>query len=120
MAKIYLVGLEQAVAGRICRVLAADNHRVEQQSQGLLPQEILDAEMVFAGGGPACYLSLLRRIREVRPTLPFIVVTRTPETKDWIDALKAGATDYCSEPIETRQFHWLMESALSRHRVGAA
>jgi DNA-binding response OmpR family regulator len=46
--------------------------------------------------------------------LPFVVVTRVPETKEWLDALEAGATDYCSVPIEARQLHWLMESALPR------
>ena len=74
--------------------------------------------MVFAGGEPARYLSLLRRVREDRPALPFVVVTQIGETKEWLDALEAGATDYCSVPIGTRQIHWLMESALFR-RVSA-
>lgn len=36
---------------------------------------------------------------------------------------EAGATDYCSVPIETRQFLWLMESAMPRpwpHETEAA
>jgi hypothetical protein len=37
-----------------------------------------------------------------------------PKTREWLDALEAGATDYCSVPIETRQLHWLMESTLPR------
>jgi len=61
-------------------------------------RELLDADIVFAGGEPACYMSLLRHVREARPALPFVVVTRIPETKEWLDALEAGATDYCSEP----------------------
>jgi DNA-binding response OmpR family regulator len=52
--------------------------------------------------------------------LPFVVVTRIPETREWLDALEAGATDYCSAPIETRQLRWLMESALPRPRFAAA
>jgi DNA-binding NtrC family response regulator len=58
-------------------------------------------------------MSLLRLIREERPSLPFVVVTRIAETEEWLNALEAGATDYCSAPIDTRQLHWLMESALS-------
>jgi DNA-binding NtrC family response regulator len=114
MAKIVLIGLEQAAAGQICRALASDNHKIEQQPQDLLIQEFQDVDMVFAGGEPACYMSLLRRVREARPALPFVVVARIEETKEWLDALEAGATDYCSVPIETRQIRWLMESALLR------
>jgi DNA-binding NtrC family response regulator len=65
-------------------------------------------------------MSLLKRVREARPSLPFVVVTRIPETREWLDALEAGATDYCSAPIETRQLRWLMESALPRPRFAAA
>jgi DNA-binding response OmpR family regulator len=54
-------------------------------------------------------------VRAERPTLPFVVVTRIPETGEWLDALEAGATDYCSAPFESRQINWLMEAALPRH-----
>ena len=73
------------------------------------------ADIVFAGGEPSQYLSLLRQVRSDLPALPFVVVTRLPETTAWLDALEAGATDYCSPPFESRQIHWLMESTLPRH-----
>jgi DNA-binding NtrC family response regulator len=118
MAKIVLIGLEQTAAGQICRALAVERHQIHQQSPDLPIPALRDADMVFAGGEPARYLSLLRRVREVQPTLPFIVVTRIAETKEWLDAIEAGATDYCSVPIETRQIHLLMESALSGRLSG--
>jgi len=49
-----------------------------------------------------------------------VVVTRVPETREWLDALEAGATDYCSSPFETRQINWLMESALPKQRPAPA
>jgi DNA-binding NtrC family response regulator len=119
MAKIVLIGIEEAAAGQICRALAVEQHQVEQHQQDLSIRDLRDADMVFAGGEPACYLSLLKRVREVQPTLPFVVVTRVAETKAWLDALEAGATDYCSVPIETRQIHWLMESAMPRRAASA-
>lgn len=118
VAKIVLIGLEQTAAEQICRALAVDSHQL-QQPQAALMQELLDADIVFACGEPARYMSLLRHVREARPTLPFVVVARIPETKEWLDALEAGATDYCSEPIKTRQLRWLMESALPRPRFAA-
>ena len=82
--------------------------------------ELKDVDIVFAGGEPAQYLSLLRRVRLERPGLPFVVVTRIPETTEWLNALEAGATDYCSSPFESRQLHWLMESALPKYKTTVA
>jgi len=121
MASVFLIGLDQAIASQISRALAVERHRIEQKPQSVGARELMDVDIVFAGGDPAQYLSLLRRVREERPALPFVVVTRVPETSAWLDALEAGATDYCSSPFESRQIHWLMENALPRsHRVVAA
>jgi DNA-binding NtrC family response regulator len=60
-------------------------------------------------------------VRRERPALPFVVVSRVPNTKEWLDALEAGATDYCAGPFGIRQIRWLMESALPwRGHNGAA
>ena len=119
MAKIVLIGLEQAVAEQICRAIAVHNHLIEQQTHSVLTRELLAADIVFAGGEPTCYISLLKRVREARPSVPFVVITRTPDTREWLDALEAGATDYCSVPIDTRQLHWMLESVLPRSRFAA-
>lgn len=114
MASVYLIGLEQAIASQISRALAVERHRIEQKPQNIGIRDMMDVDIVFAGGEPVQYLSLLRRVREERPALPFVVVTRLPETSAWLDALEAGATDYCALPVESRQLHWLMENALPR------
>jgi len=120
MANVFLIGIEPATAAQISRALAVERHRIEQKPQNIGVRELMDVDIVFAGGDPSQYLSLLRRVREERPALPFVVVTRIPETNQWLDALEAGATDYCSSPFENRQIHWLMESALPKHRSVAA
>jgi len=121
MTKVYLVGVEQEIAGQIFRALDARSHRIRQHSRDVVMRKLQDADIVFAGGESAWYLTLLKRVREARPALPFVVITRIAETKEWLDALEAGATDYCSVPIETRQLRWLMESAiLATHLEGRA
>ena len=121
MANVILVGLEQAIAIQISRALEAERHRIEQKARDIEARALMAGDIVFAGGKPSEYLPLLRRVRRERPNLPFVVVSRIPETKEWLDALEAGATDYCSAPFETRQIRWLMESALpGRGHIGAA
>ncbi|HVW85126.1 MAG TPA: hypothetical protein VHB50_10620 [Bryobacteraceae bacterium] len=120
MAKVVLIGLEQSAANQIGRALAVGRHQIEHKPKNTRADDLLDADIVFAGGDGKQYLPLLKSVRQSRPALPFVVVTRIPETADWLDALEAGATDYCSAPFETRQINWLMESALPRPRTVAA
>jgi two-component system response regulator FlrC len=112
MASVLLVGLEKTIAAQISGALAVERHRIQEKPASAGVLDMVDADIVFAGGEPAQYLSLLRRVRKERPGLPFVVVTRIPETSAWLDALEAGATDYCASPFESRQIHWLMEAAL--------
>ncbi len=60
MAKVILVGLEQLAAAHISRALAVEHHEIEQKPRGAVVPDLLDADIVFAGGEPAYYLSLLR------------------------------------------------------------
>jgi len=112
MANVLLLGLENGAARQIQRALQDENHRVVNKSVEASDTEILAADIVFASGDGKRYVALLKHVRERNPALPFVVVTRLPETSDWIDALEAGATDYCSAPFEPHQLRWLMDSAL--------
>jgi DNA-binding response OmpR family regulator len=113
-ARIFLIGLEPAVAAQIGNVLSRQRHRVEHRSEDIEASDLMAADIIFAGGEASHYLAVLRRVRNVRPSVPFFVTTRLPSTTDWLDALEAGATDYCSAPFEARQVNWLIESALAR------
>ena len=119
MAKVILIGLEQSAASQIGRALAVE-HEISNKPRNTPLTEVLDADIVFANGDGKQYMRLLKSLRAERPSLPFVVVTRLPETSDWLDALEAGATDYCSAPFEPRQMHWLMESALPKRCAVAA
>jgi DNA-binding NtrC family response regulator len=120
MARIAFVGLDQIASGQIGAALEAGAHQVQRKSESTLLHELTDTDMIFAGGEPQEYMSLLKQVRQRRPAVPFVVVTRIPETREWLDALEAGATDYCSAPFEKQQIHWLMESALLAHSTAAA
>src|SRR5438270_1853921 len=119
MAKVVLIGLEKATATQIERALAPE-HQVEEKPKNTPIGDIINADIVFARGEEKQYVHLLNSIRKERPAMPFVVVTRIPETTDWLDALEAGATDYCSAPFEHQQLSWLLESALPHCRTFAA
>jgi hypothetical protein len=59
-------------------------------------------------------------VRDKRPELPVVVVSRIPEVRGWLDALEAGASDYCGAPFETIQVQWVLESSLRAMGGGRA
>jgi response regulator RpfG family c-di-GMP phosphodiesterase len=119
MAKVFLTCMEESVVKDLTRVLTIGKHRIERKHPNSRIEDFLEADIVFAGGDATQYLPLLRGVKQKRPTLPFIVVTRIPDTSKWLTALEAGADDYCSAPFETRQINWLMESTLPHVAVAS-
>jgi DNA-binding response OmpR family regulator len=80
--------------------------------------ERLDANVVFCEAKPSQYRPLLAALRQKGLRLPVVVVSRLPEVSEWLDALDAGAADYCGAPFEHRQIRWLLESgSLAAARV---
>jgi DNA-binding NtrC family response regulator len=112
MANVVLAGLEGASGKELRAALMPEGHQVEHRSVDAPLNDFLRADVVFSSGESHRYVALLRRVRQARPGLAFIVVTRAPETSAWLDALEAGATDYCSAPFEPGQITRLMALAL--------
>lgn len=81
MARVALVSVEQPAAGQICHALAVTGHQIVRYP---------DQDNVIAFGcgyrvceRPAGCLSASVRARAgMRPTMPFIVVARIPETSE--------------------------------------
>ena len=116
MARVFLTGIDGSVAQALERALEIERHQIEHKPCGAPVKAFLDADIVFAGGGAKQYLPLLREVRQARPGLPFVVVTKLPETSEWLTALEAGATDYFAAPLQPRQINWFMESVMPLSR----
>ena len=56
------------------------------------------------------WLELLRGIRALYPHTVLVVVTRIPNSSKWLEALEAGASDYCALPLQRQQVQWLIRS----------
>ena len=107
-----LCHLEPSLEQELKTALAHPSIHMETVSQASgVPESSGHAGIVF------CPFSrdlnaLLDATRDSR--IPVIVVTRTPETREWLDAMEAGAFDYCSAPFEPRQLQWILNSARPR------
>ena len=73
---------------------------------------LLDVNMPGIGGMETC-----RRIRQIYPLLPILVLTVRDEEKDKVEALDAGADDYITKPFQFLELTARMRSAIRRFRA---
>ena len=83
-----------------------------------------DTAAVFVCGDRTGWLEKICRIREAHRRMFVVIATREPDHEKWLDALEAGANDYCCAPLDTRQFEWLLRrdtgTSVGRTTAGAA
>lgn len=80
----------------------------------------LPADLVLCGADPGKYRPLLLALKNSGLNIPVLVVSRMPEVSEWLDALDAGAADYCGAPFEQQPIQWLIGSVLRSTRQAAA
>ena len=112
MVRILLLQVDRNLADQLGFVLAKDRHEIIEADQ--LAAAPAHTDVIFAGGDGGTYKKHLLDALRQRPHVPFVVVTRLPETEQWLNALEEGATDYCAAPFEPRQMRWLIDSVLRR------
>jgi DNA-binding NtrC family response regulator len=79
----------------------------------VISSERTDADLVFCGT-PA-----VESEHRSHPTLPLIAVSGRQDVAEWLDAMDAGATDYCAAPFELVHLDWILRSSArsSVHRA---
>lgn len=121
---IILFGLDEALEAELRSVLSGQDQAVYPQPSDD-PHEFLEraeqmgAELVFCSADRPRYLELLDAVNRSRPGLPVVVVSRVPEVSEWLDAIEAGASDYCAAPFEAAHIEWILESNV-KHRSAPA
>jgi two-component system, OmpR family, KDP operon response regulator KdpE len=73
---------------------------------------LLDVNMPGIGGMETC-----RRIRQMHPLLPILMLTVRDEEKDKVEALDAGADDYITKPFQFLELTARLRSAIRRFRT---
>jgi DNA-binding NtrC family response regulator len=123
-ARIVLFGLDDPLASELRRVLVRQQQTVFSEPFRTAPEclalvERVGAELIFCSSHRKRYLALLEAVGRSKPNLPVVVVSRVPEVAEWLDAIEAGASDYCAAPFETSHIQWILDSALKHHSTGA-
>jgi len=123
-ARIVLFGLDDSLASELRRVLVSQQQTVFSEPflsarECVAMVRRLGAELIFCSSHGKRYPELLEAVSRFNPDLPVVVVSRVPETAEWLDAIEAGASDYCAAPFEAAHIQWILDSALKHHSSGA-
>ena len=113
MSRVALLGLPEDLGNQLTRVLLEESHQVSRKLYVSDLDRGPNPCAVFISGDNPNYRRTLTLLRETYPELPVVVVSRAPDAKQWLDALDAGATDYCGAPFERMQVRWIIGSALA-------
>lgn len=73
---------------------------------------LLDINMPGIGGMETC-----RRMRQIYPRLPIIMLTVRDMERDKVEALDAGADDYITKPFQFLELTARLRSAIRRYRT---
>jgi DNA-binding response OmpR family regulator len=117
--KILVVEDEAVLREGLVDLLQAEGHRVDSVADGLAALErgtepgydlvLLDQMLPGLGGLEVC-----RRLRELRPMLPILILTARGSEDDKVRGLNAGADDYVTKPFGTRELVARVEALARR------
>ena len=62
-------------------------------------------------------IQVLKRIRELRPTMPVIIMTAYGTIDSAVEAIKLGAYDYVTKPFPKEKILGILENTLERERL---
>lgn len=121
-ARILVADDEHSIRLVLGRALEGAGHDVESFAEGRTALEairrggfdlaIVDIRMPDLSG-----LEVLSESRRVQPDLPFIVITAESTMANAIEAMKRGAFDYLTKPIDLDELRLLVERALEIRRL---
>ncbi len=116
-ANILVIGLEESLAAELFQSLSELQHRVFLEpclspAASIRAIDRTAADLIFCTAEPGIYEGLLNLLREHGRQVPVVVVSRLPEVEKWLDAMDAGAADYCAPPFETRSIRSIVETTV--------
>jgi DNA-binding response OmpR family regulator len=98
-SKVIVTGLTGPLGDELIRALRLLSVDVAQE-------EDLSAEVAF------CQPSDVDGLRRRRPDVSVVVVSPQPEVDGWLNAIEAGAADYCAAPFELTNLDWVLQSTV--------
>ena len=109
--RALLIGLDPELAAELEQTLAGLGHAVSRSEINQVPAMARRLDVIFCSDERSNVNSLVALLRSIRTPVRVIVASRKAEETAWLEALEAGADDYCSTPFEPAQISWAMNQS---------
>lgn len=109
MSRIVMLGIPDDLAHALNWALRHEPHQIAA-ARTVEEVRCSKPDVVFVTGDGPDFPQNLSLLLQAMPCLPVVAVTRLPDSQRWVDALEAGARDYCGAPFEATQLRWIMET----------
>jgi len=122
--KVLIVDDDQSHRIMLRAVLKEEDYRVTEAADGIEAVKaveneafdiiLLDIRMTKMDG-----IEALTEIRKISPLVPVLVMTAYASVKTAVEALKAGAFDYVTKPLDIEELKILIEKGLEQYHLRA-
>jgi DNA-binding NtrC family response regulator len=121
-AHILVVEDEVNIRSALVTMLERLGHQVQgagnaEEALGLLERSKIDLVMTDLRMPGLGGMEFLRRMKEKWPETEAIVMTAFGSIDTAVEAMRLGAYDYITKPIDRDRFHIVVEKALERHTL---
>ncbi|AEE96691.1 two component, sigma54 specific, transcriptional regulator, Fis family [Mahella australiensis 50-1 BON] len=120
--RILIIDDEERMRWVLCKALEQESYEAEAAGDGIeglkmldkhsIDLVLLDMRLPIMDG-----MEVLKRIKELYPSLPVIIITAYGSIEMAVAAVKAGATDYITKPFDIDELVIQIKKALDVHRL---
>ena len=121
-AKILVVDDEQSIRTMLRAVLSKEGYDVSEAADGASALKavedqdfdlvLMDIRMTDMDG-----IETMREMKKISPSIPVVMMTAYASVKTAVEALKTGAYDYLTKPLDIDELKILVEKGLEHYRL---
>jgi two-component system response regulator HydG len=120
--KILVVDDEPSHRQMLEAVLTADGYEVQQANDGQeainsVEERFYDLILMDVRMSRVSGIEALKKIKELSPGIPVIIMTAYASVSTAVDALKSGAYDYLTKPLDIEELKILIAKALRQRQL---
>ncbi|MES0446426.1 MAG: sigma-54 dependent transcriptional regulator, partial [Desulfobacterales bacterium] len=106
--------IEAVLSDEGYEIFQADNGQtaIDEVEERFYDLVIMDIRMPKVGG-----IDALKKIKTLSPGIPIIIMTAYASIGSAVDALKSGAYDYLTKPLDIEELKILVSKALRHHQL---